>query len=1351
MPAPAYEHLPSNEEEDIVRESFSRPRSASLTDHFIRPSTYYGEGPFDAPSSDEDDEEYLVKEGREDGDIDCEQEKGLRVGGGKRPAALRALILSLASLVFLSACIGVFAATTLYNGRPYRPKGALKVSLDHIFNAGDGVFSMMENGWIVLVDLKTNKTTPLVSTADITDENGDNIDWTTWKLSPDMKYILVKADHRKQWRHSSFGNYYVHDLETKETFPLLPPTDPPVTAYATWAPTGQSIAFVASNDLYVLPSPYPGTAPVRVTTTGNASLFHGVPDWIYEEEVFATDYALWWSPNSSKIAFLRLDETAVDEYRFPIYNPTDDAYAVIPYTEDVVIKYPKPGYNNPIVSVHVFDIASYLEYSGVLSATETTVVLDWSGRFPADNSIISQITWVDDSSLIVKEVNRAADSGNVVYFSLNRLFGGTTSGAVVRRLGKDGEEADEGWIESDQNIYPVPPSLRSGDSPAYLDIVPSADGFNHIALFDPADSATPRFLTSGPWEVTGGIQAVDAQRGLIYFQAAQSSIERHLYSIPISSPDAASTVTPTPLIDESMLSSYSADFSPGAGFYLLNYRGPGIPWQKIIQVDNPDFSYVLTENAGLNATLAAFETATVTYSTITSDGYELNVKEMRPPRMDTSGRTKYPVLFRVYGGPGSQLVDVNYHRDWHDYLVCTLQYIVVVVDGRGTGFQGRKLRNPVRNNLGFWETQDQINAARIWAGKPYVDPKRIGIWGWSYGGFMASKVAEADAGIHSLAIAVAPVTSWRLYDSIYTERYMGLPDDNLDGYINASISSVEGFRNVDYLLMHGSGDDNVHFANSAHLLDMLTKARVRNFRFRMFTDRSGTMTVQPGGGCRLGCSEGVYCSDRCCLCSEPGEDGDEEQRFEPPLISANALRLVLDGHDDCRAMHETESPFQPSAEGDHDDLSLAPVLSCISFFLPALTSPDTVAQREGTPSVLVTDGQPTTELELSPYLQYMSNTSLAQSRPTKILHAGFSYEDWLALKTLFAKVVKLVNDVENEGRQVVALIRAVIHQCHRALVSHLDMIVGVPEDNENQPSKVLKSPDQQLLRHLEQQKTNPTTPQQAWAAACESNSRTTEYLCALHAILGTALFLFGKIIDKNPFLALEGEPTAALPYWLFALDVFESGYNLPTRTNASYSHREHWLLAVSDSRVLIALIGQFITEEENKRSTTELFTADSKWARNSPLGTIGAMRPPPTQRMALSLMSLNELMVIATDQFMRGILYMPHHDSTEFSSFSRAGELLTISTEVLDVLERLPSSTERQHWVLWVQSVLNLVKPEMSTEGQHERCNMARARCHLLLRAEPGPEEEDKPASSNISGHSVAVGGVAQVDPKMTM
>ncbi|KAL4072866.1 hypothetical protein V8B97DRAFT_2036372 [Scleroderma yunnanense] len=306
--------------------------------------------------------------------------------------------------------------------------------------------------------------------------------------------------------------------------------------------------------------------------------------------------------------------------------------------------------------------------------------------------------------------------------------------------------------------------------------------------------------------------------------------------------------------------------------------------------------------------------------------------------------------------------------------------------------------------------------------------------------------------------------------------------------------------------------------------------------------------------------------------------------------------------------------------------------------------------------------------------------------------------------------------------------RAVIHQCHRALVTNVDLIVpGASEVSEEQPTMESPCPVEGLQSHT-------ITQHQAAVTAGENKSRTNEYLCILHAILGTALFLFGKIIISNTSLALPGEPTTALPYWLSALDVFESGYNLPARTNASYSHRENWLLAVSDSRVLVALLGQFITEEENKRNTTELFTGDGKWPRNSPLGTIVSMRPPRTQRMALSLMSPGELMLIATDQFMRGILYMPHCNSVDFPHFSRVEELLTIATEVLEVVERFPSLVERPRWALWVESILNLIKPEMVTDGQNERCNLVRVWCHSLIYVDQKSEVvSDNPAPSDES------------------
>ena len=363
-----------------------------------------------------------------------------------------------------------------------------------------------------------------------------------------------------------------------------------------------------------------------MTNSANATLFHGVPDWVYEEEVFSSDYALWWSPDSSKIAFLVLDETLVNEYTFPIYNPTFDSNEIVPYPTQETMRYPKPGYPNPLVSAHVFDLERYLDESSMgtsFDPAESTLELEWSGRLPQNDSIIIDVVWLGNGgrSLLIKEVNRNADAGRAVLFDLpDTSVLDARTGSVVRTLGKDGEEADDGWIDSGHTVYPLPEYLSPSGLPSYLDIVPDKDGYNHIALFSPAGSGTPRFLTSGPWEITGNVQAVDFEKGLVYvlarsffvlirswfltfccyfvhryFQAANpSSIDRNIFSVPLpldsnlKFTDGALTPVRTPLAltDTSTLGQYSASFSPKAGFYLLSYDGPNVPWQRVIKTND---------------------------------------------------------------------------------------------------------------------------------------------------------------------------------------------------------------------------------------------------------------------------------------------------------------------------------------------------------------------------------------------------------------------------------------------------------------------------------------------------------------------------------------------------------------------------------------------------------------------------------------------------------------------------------------------------------------------------------------------------------------------------------------------
>ncbi|KAL0945664.1 hypothetical protein HGRIS_014816 [Hohenbuehelia grisea] len=792
----------------------------------------------------------------------------------KRPASIQLLVASVVTLVALTAIVGLAVGIT-YNGAIItRHEGAAivgivardassaqaletkKISIDDVFNgtlraesasinwipqAGDGVFVVTKGSTVQLVDLKTNDTKVLFDQKSIKDEDGNPLEMNSWQLSADMKYILFRESSNASQLHILgrsgllISNYYVASLETLVGHAIIPPSHPPTTWYAKWSPTGASIAFVNARDLYILPSPDQTSHTIRVTSSGNDTIFNGLPDWVYEEEV--SKDALWWSPDSGRVAFLSFNDASVEDYKFPIFNPTEDSHTVVPYPSEYALKYPKPGYDNPLVSAHVFDIQMYLEASKAsndsLPAT-STLDLDWPGRLGSNESIIQEVAWTSNTTLIVKEVSRNADAGSAVLFDVNAE--NAAKGTIVRKLGKDGEEGDDGWIDSAQSITAVP-SVGPG---AYLDIVPTKDGFNHIALFNSANANSAQFLTSGSWEVTRGLLKVDHQRALVYFTAARpSSMVQHVYSIPLPKDENGSQTPsgePTPLTNETEPAYYTANVSPQGGFYSLSYGGPGTPWAKIVKVDEKDFEYVITKNDKLVSTLSTYERGAVIYGTIEVDGHDLDYQEIRPPNMDESGQTKYPVLFKVYGGPDSRSVSVRYGVDWSSYLAWTLGYIVVIVDGRGTGLKGRKFRNPVKDKLGYWETMDQVEAARVWASKEYVDAKKIGIWGWSYGGYMSAKVVEANAGVHSLAMAVAPVTNWRLYDTIYTERYMNLPQLNEVGYANSSVTDMTGFHKADFLLAHGSADDNVHFAHSAHLLDMLTQAKVRKYSFRMFVD-----------------------------------------------------------------------------------------------------------------------------------------------------------------------------------------------------------------------------------------------------------------------------------------------------------------------------------------------------------------------------------------------------------------------------------------------------------------------------------------------------------------------------------
>ena len=642
--------------------------------------------------------------------------------------------------------------------------------------------------------------------------------WTdeAWP-SPDLKKVLIISKKEKNWRHSFTGNYFIFDVETQLAEPLDPENPDIRIQLATWGPKSNYVAFTRENNMFlrVLSS----TAVRQITKDGGPEYFYGIPDWVYEEEVFASNTATWWDNEGQYIAFMRTNETMVPTYPVQYFLSRPSGKKPIAgeeaYPEVRKIKYPKAGAPNPVVDLMFYDISRDEVFS--VDADET---------FPDDDRIIYEVFWAQDGKALCRISNRESD-----IVKLMLADAGSRTGKVIRT--DDIGKLDGGWVEPQQRSVYVPADPSNGrPQEGYIEQMPAEFG-DHLAYFTPLDNPNPIMLTKGDWEVEAGPSAVDFKTNLVYFVSTkEGSTQRHVYSVKLDGSDM------TPLTNTSAISYYEPNFSAAAGYQVLTYMGPGIPWQKVISTPTNPTAYeeIIEENQALAEMARVHEMPHLVYSTITVENVTLNVVEQRPPFFDE--RKTYPVIFYLYGGPGSQMVDRKFHIDFQSYLASSLNYIVVTVDGRGTGYIGRKARTCVREQLGKLEAHDQIETAKLWATKSYVDPDRIAIWGWSYGGFMTLKVLGADAGeTFHYGMSVAPVTDWRFYDSIYTERYMRTPQHNYAGYEESAVHNVTAIgQNVRWLMMHGVADDNVHLQSTLVVLDKLDLAGIENYDVHFFPD-----------------------------------------------------------------------------------------------------------------------------------------------------------------------------------------------------------------------------------------------------------------------------------------------------------------------------------------------------------------------------------------------------------------------------------------------------------------------------------------------------------------------------------
>ncbi|KAF2176558.1 seprase [Zopfia rhizophila CBS 207.26] len=644
--------------------------------------------------------------------------------------------------------------------------------------------------------------------------------WDYW-ISPDSTHVLWAVNYTKQYRHSYFADYLVQDVASGEVRSLVSNSTGDI-QYAEWSPVSSTqIAFVQGNNLYI----WNDGEITQITTNGGPDMFNAVPDWVYEEEIFGDRYTLWYSPDGKYIAFLSFNETGVETFRVPYYMNNQKIAPV--YPRELELRYPKVGTKNPTVEFNMLDVDAL---------KSTTVPIE---VWPADDLVVGEVAWItaEHDKVIYRAFNRVQDHEKHIVVDVP-----TGSSSVVRE--RDGTD---GWLDNNIAIRYIGSAGNSSSNAStqyYLDLSDES-GWNHIYLF-PVNGGGKIPLTSGEWEVVA-ILKIDRQRGLVYYTSTQHhSTERHIYSVSYK------TLRKTALVDDTVPAVWTASFSSAGSYYVLRYSGPDVPYQELYSINSTKPIRTIVDNKRLWDTLQTYKLPNITYHELQHpSGVTLNAMLRLPPNF--SPDRKYPVLLIPYGGPGAQEVSKSFvSLNWKAYITSDpeLEYITYTVDNRGTGYKGRAFRSSVASNLGDLEAQDQVWAAKELAKNPWVDSEKIGIFGWSYGGYLSSKVVELGDPIISLGLITAPVSDWRFYDSLYTERYMKTPTLNQEGYNKSRVHDTAGFKSIagGILIQHGTGDDNVHFQNSAALVDLLVGDRVspEKMSVQWFTDSDHSIVYNNG-------------------------------------------------------------------------------------------------------------------------------------------------------------------------------------------------------------------------------------------------------------------------------------------------------------------------------------------------------------------------------------------------------------------------------------------------------------------------------------------------------------------------
>ncbi|XP_035386537.1 dipeptidyl aminopeptidase-like protein 6 isoform X1 [Electrophorus electricus] len=666
--------------------------------------------------------------------------------------------------------------------------------------SGKELLYRSREGDVVKFDVEMNEITVLVP-----NRKFEMYKASRYEVSPDMKHVLLAYNVQPVYQYSFNAYYIICSLETPETWILNPPeVRNAYLQYAGWGPQGQQLIFIFENNIY-----YRATVEnrsIRLVSTGKEDvIFNGLSDWLYEEEMFQSHIAHWWSPDGARLAYATINNTLVPKMEVPMFTgslyPTSREY-----------HYPKAGEENPIISLYVVNL------NGPLHTIEM--------RKPEDPRIgeyyITMVKWATSTKLAVNWLNRAQ---NISILTLCEA----TTGVCAKKH----EDESESWLHR-QNEAPL--FSRDGLKLFFTRAIPQGGmgKFFHISMAisqSNTSSDTLQSITSGDWDVTQ-VLAYSENSQLIYFLSTEDDPKRrHLYS--------ADTVGP---FNRRCLSCDFADscgyvnghFSHDMTYFLLNCKGPGVPFVAVYHTQDRGKLFDIELNLNLRRTMDSLQMPIIEYRTIDIEDYALTMQILKPAGfIDTA---HYPLLLIVDGTPGGQVVSEQFRVDWATVLVSSFDVIAVRLDGRGSGFQGTNLLHKVQRRLGKFEEEDQLKALSTIAKEQYIDKTRIGAFGQVYGGYITSLLLSSEESMLRCGAVLSPITDFELYASAFSERYLGLPKPDRRAYEMTNLAyRASQFVDKKFLIIHPTADEKVHFQHTAKFISKLISEKA-NYTLQIYPD-----------------------------------------------------------------------------------------------------------------------------------------------------------------------------------------------------------------------------------------------------------------------------------------------------------------------------------------------------------------------------------------------------------------------------------------------------------------------------------------------------------------------------------